>query len=105
MDEHADGTRLVNYQMEAQPILLSCEAQTEDQKTSARYGSGDRKLQLFMHGHRGSLSLSISELRQIAMNQIAVTCLSSSFELLGITAGFTSRYSGPLLITEKESCR
>ena len=105
MDEHADGTRLVNYQMEAQPILLSCEAQTEDQKTSARYGSGDRKLQLFMHGHRGSLSLSISELLRIAMNENAIACLSSSLELLGITADFMSRCSGFLLITKKQSCR
>lgn len=102
MDEHADEIRLVNYQMEAQPFLLSCEAQTEDQKTSARYGSGDRKLQLFVHGHRGSLSLSISELfLQTAMHQIAIACLPISFELLRIIAGFMSRWFRTFLITKK----
>ncbi|KAH8630237.1 hypothetical protein IG631_14814 [Alternaria alternata] len=46
--------------MEVQPILLSREAQTEDQNAAMRYGSGTRKLQLFVHGHRGCSSRFLS---------------------------------------------
>jgi hypothetical protein len=79
-DEHADGTHLVNYQMEAQPPLLSREAQTEGQKTSATYGSGDRKAPTFCaRTPRQLASACNSDLVQIALNHHTSASMHLSF--------------------------